>query len=424
MIPSRSVIHLNVADFAVAVERAVDERLRGRPVIIVPPGATRAHVLDMSDEAYRAGVRKGMSLRQARAACRDAQLIPPHPDRYERAMREFLARALPFSPLIEVVDENGHLFLDVTGTGRLFGPPMDIAWRIRKETRAGLGFDPIWAVASNKLVAKVATRLVKPTGEYIVEPGAEEEFLRPLPLSLLPGLEREELLRLREFHLRRVADVARLTLPQLEVALSQPAAARGLYQAAHGVDDSPVQPVGLRRPVVAMDHDFGLNGGAMLFYAGFQRAAVSVQSFELRQQCRMNVQHAAAPARDEPRRQEPHEAGEADKIDAVRMQGVVESTLERLTVFAERPVIDDRGGDARKLCPAEPRGIGLIGQDHRDLRRIVRRCGRLDQCRHIRAAAGDQYGNALPGHAPGHARSRCPRKPTRAPSFAATISPS
>ena len=120
MTRSRSVIHLNVADFAVAVERVVDARLRGRPVIIAPPGAARAHVLDMSDKAYRAGVRKGMSLAQARAACRDAQLVPPHPDRYERAMREFLARALPFSPLIELVDENGHLFLDVTGTGRLF----------------------------------------------------------------------------------------------------------------------------------------------------------------------------------------------------------------------------------------------------------------------------------------------------------------
>src|SRR5580700_4128306 len=138
----------------------------------------------------------------------------------------------------------------------------------------------------------------------------------------------------------------------------------------------------------------------------------------------MNVQQAAAPARDEPRRQEPHEAGEADQIDMVRVQGVVERTFERLAVFAKRPVIDDRGGDARKPCPGETRCIGRIGQDEHDLRRIVRRLGRFDQRRHVRAAAGDQYGNALLGHAPGQARSRCPRKPTRAPSFAATTSPS
>jgi DNA polymerase-4 len=64
------ISHFNVADFAVAVERVLDARLRGRPVIIAPAGAARAHVFDMSDEAYRAGVRKGMLLERARALCR------------------------------------------------------------------------------------------------------------------------------------------------------------------------------------------------------------------------------------------------------------------------------------------------------------------------------------------------------------------
>src|SRR5580700_5857514 len=138
----------------------------------------------------------------------------------------------------------------------------------------------------------------------------------------------------------------------------------------------------------------------------------------------MNVEHAPAPARDEPRRQEPHETGEADQIDAVRVQSIIERAFERLAVFAERPVIDDRGGDAGMPRGGEPRGIRLVGQDEHNLRRIIRRLGRLDQCRHVRAAAGDQYGNALFGHALGQARSRCPRKATRAPSFAATTSPS
>ncbi|MGD0094411.1 MAG: hypothetical protein ABSE73_31270, partial [Planctomycetota bacterium] len=62
----RSIIHLNVADFAVAVERILDSRLRGRPVLIAPAGLARAAVYDMSEEAYRAGVRKGMDLARAR----------------------------------------------------------------------------------------------------------------------------------------------------------------------------------------------------------------------------------------------------------------------------------------------------------------------------------------------------------------------
>ena len=189
----RSIIHLNVADFAVAVERVVDSRLRKRPVIIAPEGATRAAVYDMSDEAYQNGVRKGMALRQALRFCRDATVLSPHPDRYERSMTALLKHALPFSPFIEMTDHNGHLFVDATGTGKLFGPPPDVAWRIRKIIRAEMGLDPIWSVAPNKLVAKVATRVVKPTGEYIVRAGDEEAFLGPLPIHLIPGIEQNDL---------------------------------------------------------------------------------------------------------------------------------------------------------------------------------------------------------------------------------------
>ena len=255
----KSVVHLNVADFAVAVERVLDARLRGRPVIVSAAGAARAHVYDMSDEAYRAGVRKGMLLDRARCLCRDAPVLPPRPERYAQAMEAFIAQARPYSPLIERVDENGHLFVDLSGTGRLFGPPMDVAWRIRKQTRSDLGFDPIWAVASNKLVAKVATRLVKPIGEYIVDEGDEEEFLRPLPLHLLPGLERDELRLLREFQLKRVREVQRLSMLQLEVAVGGADRARLIYEVARGVDTSPVFPVNAAPPKVMYECDFGVS---------------------------------------------------------------------------------------------------------------------------------------------------------------------
>ena len=83
----RAVLHLNVAHFAVAVERVVDARLRGRPVIVGREAAPRATVLDMSAEAFGAGIRKGMLLARARRLCRDASLLPPRPERYARAMR-------------------------------------------------------------------------------------------------------------------------------------------------------------------------------------------------------------------------------------------------------------------------------------------------------------------------------------------------
>jgi DNA polymerase-4 len=250
----RSIIHLNVADFAVAVERAIDRRLAGRPVVIAPEGAARAAVYDMSEEAYRAGVRKGMALGRAARLCRDACILPPHPERYEQAMGALLQRALPYSPRIEAGDSDGHLFIDATGTGRLFGPPMDVAWRLRREIRSSLCLAPIWSVAPNKLTAKVATRLVKPEGEYIVAAGEEQAFLAPLGLGVLPGIEREDLIRLHEFNLTRVHEVAALGLEELRVPFGS--RAMFLYETVRGIDPSPVPAVGEKPAAVASGHAF------------------------------------------------------------------------------------------------------------------------------------------------------------------------
>ena len=251
----RSIIHLNIADFAVAVERAVDCRLRNRPVIIAPEGAVRAAVYDMSQEAYLSGIRKGMALRRATRLCKDVRILPPHPDRYEHTMRALLKQALPYSPLIESGETDGHLFVDVTGSARLFGPPMDVAWRLRRQVKKDLGLDPIWSVAPNKLVAKVATRLVKPDGEYIVGAGEEEALLAPLPIGLIPGIEHNDLLRLQEFNLSRVSHLTALNLEQLQVPFG--ARARFLYEAARGIDPSPVLPVGQKPLKIFVDHEFG-----------------------------------------------------------------------------------------------------------------------------------------------------------------------
>ena len=252
---NRAIIHLNVADFAVAVERAVDRRLNERPVVIAPESAARAAVYDMSNEAYTAGIRKGMALRRAVRLCQDVRILPPHPDRYELAMRDVLKRALPYSPLIETGEDDGHLFMDATGTTRLFGPPRDVARRLRKQIKTDLGLNPIWSVAPNKLVAKVATRLVKPDGEYIVAPGEEEALLAPLPVGLVPGIERTDQLRLREFNLARVSQVAALSLEQLEIPFGL--RALSIYEAVRGIDPSPVLPVGQKPPGVIADHEFG-----------------------------------------------------------------------------------------------------------------------------------------------------------------------
>ena len=250
---NRSIIHLNIADFAVAVETSVTPALKGYPLIIAPSGSSRAVVYDMSDEAFRQGVRKGMPLARARQLNTQIKILPPRFNQYERVMKDLLKQAVAFTPLIESGTLDGHIFMDVTGASRLFGPSMDVAFKLKKAFKKTFRLDPIWSVASNKLIAKVATRMVKPAGEYMVAPGDEKDFLAPLPLNLIPGIETAELNRFRELNLLFVSQARALTLGQLQVPFNN--RAEKIYDWIRGVDPTPVAP-GQAHSSLAADHEF------------------------------------------------------------------------------------------------------------------------------------------------------------------------
>lgn len=251
MYRERSILHFNVADFAVAVERVADSSLARRPLIIAPPAKARSVVYDMSEEAYQAGVRKGMFLHQATRFCREATVLQPRVELYRRAMAGFLKRVQHYSPQVEHGVEDGHLFVDLTGTHRLFGPAQDVGLRVRREVRDGLGINPIWTLAGNKLVAKVSSRLVKPVGEYIVAPGEEEEFLAPLQIFLLPGLHGRELQKMEEFQIATIGQLAALSTRQLMVLFGS--RSNWLYEVSRG-NDSSVVMTGVQE-AVPVDHE-------------------------------------------------------------------------------------------------------------------------------------------------------------------------
>lgn len=250
----RFILHLNVADFAVAVERVSDRSLHDKPVIIAPLQAARAAVYDMSDEAYKDGVRKGMLLGRATRICRRARVLPPRFDLYRRAMGEFVNEARAYSPLLEYGNGDGHLYLDITGTHRLFGAAPDVGWRLRKRIRSNLDIDPIWSLAGNKLVSKIGSRLVKPVGEYIVADGEEQRFLAPLSLSLLSELTVIERQRLSEFNIAQIGQLALLSRPQLYSVFGR--RAETLFDLSRGVDSSLVGPEQARLPRVEREHIF------------------------------------------------------------------------------------------------------------------------------------------------------------------------
>ncbi|MFL5492842.1 MAG: hypothetical protein ACJ8DC_00510 [Gemmatimonadales bacterium] len=235
----RTVLFIDPPAFCTTVEGIVSPALRTRPIAVAPPGADRATVLALSSEARLAGIVRGMPVRQAMKLCPDLVLLPPNPELYARASRALHEILRIYAPAIEPRGY-GHAFLDLTGTGRLFGPAVDVAARVQREVRERLRLPLSVGVAANKLVSQAATTVVKPEPLLEVPGGAEASFLAPHPIVVLPDLSPRILTRLDDYQLDRIGEVAAIAESALCAVFGS--SGRTLRARARGIDPRPVLP--------------------------------------------------------------------------------------------------------------------------------------------------------------------------------------
>lgn len=248
--PPRSVLFVDPPAFCTTVEALVAPRLRSRPAVVAPPGADRAVVLALSAEARLAGIERGMPVRQARKLCPDLVLLPPNPHLYARASRALHEVLRTWAPVIEPRGY-GHAFLDLTGTGRLFGPAVDVAARVQREVRERIRLPVSVGVATNKLVSQAAIRVGRTDGEgggagardrspWLVRAGEEAGFLSPVPVQLWPEVPDRILQRLDDYQLDLIGEVA--AIPEHALCAVFGGIGRTLGARARGIDPRPVLP--------------------------------------------------------------------------------------------------------------------------------------------------------------------------------------
>lgn len=236
----RDILHLAVPDFAVALARAVDPSLRGRPLAVAPLLSPGSLLRCVSTEARRDGVIPGMSVQLARKCCPALQLLPPRPELTARAAGALGELADRCSPLWEPNGDD-RLFLDLTGSRRLLGAPLDVAARLERRIADDLRLPSTCGVAGNKLVARMAAGYLDRPGICDVLRGSERSFIAPLTVTALPGvgsLRAERLLQ--DLNLRHIEQLAALSVAQLEPVCGPFAAL--LSQRAQGIDPDPVCP--------------------------------------------------------------------------------------------------------------------------------------------------------------------------------------
>ena len=211
----RTIFHVDMDAFFVSVEELYDPSLKGKPVVVGGQRDERGVVSAASYAARKFGVHSAMPLRTAAKLCPQAIFVDGHPERY----REYSGRVHEvlghFSPLVEMasVDE---AYIDMTGTDRLHGPPMQSAHRLHTAMKSATQLNCSIGIGTSRLIAKVSSAKAKPNGVLWVLPGQEAKFLAPLDVGDIPGVGKVMEQNLHGMGIQRVGDLAALEESDLE----------------------------------------------------------------------------------------------------------------------------------------------------------------------------------------------------------------
>jgi DNA polymerase-4 len=235
--PRRCILHVDMDAFFVAVELRRHPELKGQPVIVGGRGdpSERGVVSTASYEARRFGVHSGMPLRTALRLCPQARFLPLDYETYSAVSGQIKRILAEFTPVMEDagIDE---AFLDISATP---GSPMDIARAIKRRIREETELSCSIGIASNKLLAKMASDLEKPDGLTLIGAGDIERRLWPLAVRKLWGVGPKTEQRLARLGIATIGELARAPARTLVVHLGT-AHGQFLAQAARGIDDSPL----------------------------------------------------------------------------------------------------------------------------------------------------------------------------------------
>jgi DNA polymerase-4 len=236
-----SVLHLDLDAFFAAVEQRDKPSLRGKPVVVGGTGG-RGVVATASYEARRFGVHSAMSTREARSRCPHAAFLTGRFPAYREASGIVMGILRAASPLVEPLSLD-EAFVDLAaaglpdlevGTVTAFG--QELRDRV-KEATGGLAASV--GIGTSKFIAKIASDLDKPDGLVVVPPGTERQLLRPMRVTVIPGVGPATAERLRRAGIHTVADLELVEVDEL-VLLVGKAHGNGLYHLARAADDRPV----------------------------------------------------------------------------------------------------------------------------------------------------------------------------------------
>jgi DNA polymerase IV len=237
----RTIIHVDLDAFFVAVEQVLNPGLIGKPVVVGGSAGHRGVVATASYEARKYGLRSAMPMATAIRLCPQAIIIPGHYAEYRSYSRRFMAILADFSPFLQPMGLD-EAYLDATGFESLHGSIFEMARKIKARVRSELGIVASIGIAPCKVVAKVASDESKPDGLIEVKKGKEASFLAPLDIRKLPGVGKKTEEALRNMGIQTIGALVRRDGGSIVSRFG--ALGEMLCDYARGIDDREVHPPG------------------------------------------------------------------------------------------------------------------------------------------------------------------------------------
>lgn len=240
----KAVAHMDLDTFFVSVERLIDSRLNGKPILI--GGTTdRGVVASCSYEARAFGVHSAMPMKMARQLCPEAVIIRGNSANYTKYSHMVTEIVQESVPVVEKtsIDE---FYLDLTGMDRFFGcykVATELRQRIIRETGLPISF----GLSVNKTVSKVATGEAKPNNQLQIDYGGEKGFLAPLSVKKIPMVGAKTYQTLCNLGVKKIHTVQQMPAEMMQSVLGKNGVE--IWKKANGIDNSPVVPFNDRKSI-------------------------------------------------------------------------------------------------------------------------------------------------------------------------------
>lgn len=234
----REILHVDLNAFYASVEQAMHPMLKYRPIAVAGDVDKRnGIILTSSYEARALGVKTAMTIGEAKKVCPSLVLVKPDFSSYYMYSLSVMDILRSFTPDVEQysIDE---AWLDVTGCGKLFGSPIEIADSIRRRISEELNITASVGVSYCKLIAKLASDMKKPNGTTIIMKEDIPKVLWPLPINHLIGVGKKIGPQLNKMGIFLIGELAHTAPAHLEKNFG--IMGRYLWLFANGIDNSKV----------------------------------------------------------------------------------------------------------------------------------------------------------------------------------------